>query len=354
VAGGNPGESLSERIARIAREISPTVVRIEIHGGRRIPSRGKGKPKRRNIPDLHRRLRKIYSAPLPIPYTVHFGAGVIIDPEGLILTNNTLVAYDRAIIEVALNDGRVFNGKVLGRDEFLDIALIEIEARGLPVIELGESLDVQPGHFAVAFGNPFGLARDNKPAVNLGTVSAVRKLPVEEIPYAGTVIQTDAAINPGSSGGPLVDIRGRLIGLIAPLVRSTRTGEIVGYAVPVDEIKKRLRLLRAGKILLKAPREIDEEGGSIYRKGYLGVLLDESDRTDRGALVEGVVAGSPAQRAGIKSGDVIIEFNGERIGSSRDLIRQLRHCMPGRLVKIKIHRKGWEKELGIRLGRRDF
>ncbi|MBI2525776.1 MAG: DegQ family serine endoprotease [Candidatus Rokubacteria bacterium] len=260
------------------------------------------------------------------------GSGFAINPNGYILTNNHVV--DGATeIRVTLADGRELPGKVLGRDAKTDLALVKIEASGLPVIPLGSSAALQVGEPVMAIGNPFGLEQ----TVTTGIVSATGRV-IGEGPY-DDFIQTDASINPGNSGGPLINARGEAVGINAAIFTQSGGSVGIGFAIPSNLAKSVVSQLA--------------EAGHVVR-GWLGVaiqpLTPELARgfglpDAHGALVASVAPDSPALKAGIKSGDIITAFNGSPIRRSEELPRAVAATPVGSGVAVTVLRDG--KPLGL-------
>ena len=240
-------------------------------------------------------------------------------------------------IKVKLSDGRVFPGKVRGLDPKLDLALIKIDAgKQLPVAKLGDSDKLRIGEWVMAIGNPFGLEQ----TVTVGIVSAKGRV-IGAGPY-DDFIQTDASINPGNSGGPLFNVSGEVIGINTAIVSG---GQGIGFAIPVNMAKQIVQQLR------------DE--GKVTR-GWLGVVvqplseeLAQSFGLDRphGALVSEVVKDSPAERAGIKRGDVILRFDGQAIDERNDLPKVVATTPVGKAVTVVVFRDGRERELKVEVGK---
>jgi len=266
------------------------------------------------------------------------GTGFIIDKDGWILTNNHVVdgADD---VRVTLLDGRSYAAEVKGRDPKTDIALIKIEPDdGLPAARLGDSDALQVAEPVMAIGNPFGLGH----TVTVGVVSA-KERSIGMGPY-DAFIQTDASINPGNSGGPLINTRGEVVGINSAIYAS---GQGLGFAIPINIAKGIVDQLR--------------ETGTVTR-GWLGVQIQELTPELRetlrapgkgGALVAGVVAGDPAEKGGIKAGDVIVSFDGKEVRSDRDLVAIVGNTEVGRTVKVRLVRDGKEKTLEVKIARRD-
>ncbi|MCX5687239.1 MAG: Do family serine endopeptidase [Candidatus Omnitrophica bacterium] len=266
------------------------------------------------------------------------GSGIIIDKEGYILTNEHVIrGADRML--VTLPDGREFEGKVTGADEYSDLAVIKIESKGyLPFAKLGNSDNVKIGYWAIAIGNPFAFAVKNpEPTVTVGVVSALhRSLPRTDkrTREYSDLIQTDAAINPGNSGGPLVDISGEIIGINVAIFTMSGGSEGVGFAIPINTAKKIMDDLIQGRHV-------------IY--GWIGVIIQDLDsnlveyfglQDKNGVLISRIVDDSPAYRAGLKPGDIVISIDSESIRNTQDLVRQLLKKQVGEITNLGIVRNG--------------
>jgi serine protease Do len=265
------------------------------------------------------------------------GSGFIIDTGGFILTNNHVVEKAEEI-QVALSDGKRFEAKVVGRDPKTDIALILIEA-GTPLtpLPLGDSDQAEVGEWVMAIGSPFGLGN----TVTAGIISAkYRKIGAG--PY-DDFIQTDASINPGSSGGPLLNTMGEVIGINTAIYSQSGGSIGIGFAIPINMAKDLLPQLKKGEVI----------------RGWLGVHIQgvTADLADKfglaeakGALVSEVTEGGPADNAGIVRGDVIISFDGKEIKTMADLPYMVGATPVGKTVKVEIIRKGKSKTLKVKVG----
>ena len=266
------------------------------------------------------------------------GSGVIVRADGYILTNNHVV--DEATeIKVSLADKREFRGKVVGTDPKTDIALVKIDAKGLPTLALGDSSKIRVGDYALAIGDPFGIGE----TATLGIVSATGRGGLDIEDYED-FIQTDAAINPGNSGGALINTRGELIGINTAILAGENGGnQGIGFAVPVNMARYVMeQILQRGKVV----------------RGYLGVVIQELTPNlakgfnvppGKGAIVSDVAPGGPAAKAGLKEGDVIEELNGEPITSANQLRLQIATMSPGTVVHLKINREGKEQDVSVKL-----
>ena len=263
------------------------------------------------------------------------GSGVIVSSDGYIITNNHVVEKSEDI-RVTLFDKRSFRGKVVGSDPKTDIAVVKISAEKLPTAPWGDSDRLQVGEFVLAIGNPFGLSH----TVTMGIISAVGRANVGIADYED-FIQTDAAINPGNSGGPLVNIKGELIGINTAIFSRSGGYQGIGFAVPSNMAKMVMdQLMKQGKIV----------------RGWLGVTIQDVTpeisqkfglKDSKGALVGDISKGSPAEKAGIMRGDIILWFNGKEIkdvGSLRNMVSQSK---VGSQVKLKILRGSKEHEITV-------
>jgi serine protease Do len=275
--------------------------------------------------------------PGPRPENRSLGSGFIISPDGYILTNAHVVAGADEI-NVRFTDKREFKAKVIGTDRRTDIAVIKIEASGLQSVRFGDPSRLKVGEWVLAIGSPFGFEN----TVTAGIVSAKgRSLPQENfVPF----LQTDVAINPGNSGGPLFNMRGEVVGINSQIY--SRTGGFMGlsFAIPIDvalDVQKQLR-----------------EKGRVAR-GRIGVVIQEVTRDlatsfgldrPRGALVNSVEKGSPADRAGVEATDIILNFDGKPVEGSSDLPRIVGATRPGSQSAVEVWRKGATRKLTITVG----
>ncbi len=262
------------------------------------------------------------------------GSGFVISKDGYILTNNHVIEK-ASDIRVKTFSGNVYKAKVVGKDPKLDVALLKITPKkDLTPLPLGDSSKLRVGEWVMAIGNPFGLSE----TVTVGIVSAKGRI-IGMGPY-DNFIQTDAAINPGNSGGPLINMAGEVVGINTAIVKG---GQGIGFAIPIDMVKSILPQLK--------------EKGKVVR-GWLGVYVQEVTpelakafglEKPEGALVSDVVKGSPADKAGIKSGDIIVEFDGKPVKAMHDLPRIVAATPPGKVVKVKVLRKGKKKVFTVKI-----
>ena len=318
--------------AELAERTSPAVVNIRtkktLKGGR---------------PEMPRGFEEFFGNPFEefLPFQPEFevpslGSGFVISEDGFIVTNNHVIE-DVDSITVAFQTGDELEAEIVGRDPKTDIALLRVKnGKPLPALPLGDSDAIRPGDWVVAIGNPFGLEH----TVTAGIVSAKHRI-IGQGSY-DDFIQTDAAINPGNSGGPLINLRGQVIGINTAINPRANT---IGFAVPINMAKSILPQLRAT--------------GSVTR-GWLGVVIQRitpelaesfklGDR--KGALVSKVEPGGPADEAGIRRGDVIVEFNGRPIEQMEELPRNVAETAVGTKVELVVLREGQRKKLEVTVGR---
>ncbi|HSL50456.1 MAG TPA: trypsin-like peptidase domain-containing protein [Candidatus Deferrimicrobiaceae bacterium] len=262
------------------------------------------------------------------------GSGFIIREDGYLVTNAHVVG-DAERIQVRLTDGRRFEGKVVGLDERVDLALVKIDAKGLPVASLGDSNRTRVGEFVLALGHPFGLEQ----TVSFGIVSR-KGAPIQVAAPGFEFIQTDAAVNPGNSGGPLVNMAGEVVGVNS----MAAINGTIGFAIPVNLVKALLpQLAEKGKV----------------EWGWLGVSIAEVPDEEaakfglkeaKGVLIRQVVAGQPADQGGIKANDVVVSVDGSPVEGPRDLQRIISSTPVGTSVKISLMREGKATEVAVTVG----
>jgi serine protease Do len=263
------------------------------------------------------------------------GSGVIVDKDGYILTNNHVIR-DAEEIKVKLSDKREFKGKVIGTDPKTDLAVIKIDSNHLPVIKLGDSEKLKVGETVIAIGNPYGLNQ----TVTSGIVSATGRANVGIADYED-FIQTDAAINPGNSGGALVNVRGELVGINTAIFSTSGGYQGIGFAIPSSMAKIVMdNLIKKGKVV----------------RGWLGVSIQPVTpdiakqfgiKDEKGALVGDVVEDGPAEKADIRRGDVIIEYEGQVVDDPSDLRNSVAGTPPGKKVTVKIMRDGKMQKMDV-------
>jgi len=325
----------------VANAVTPAVVNITSHVAR-MRDRGSRDP-------MDEFFRSPFSpfgfpfgpeGPMPPrePHGGGMGSGVIVSPDGYIITNNHVVD-GASELTVTLPDKREFKAKIVGTDPKTDLAVVKINASNLPYVRWGDSSKLQVGEYVLAVGNPFGL----NSTVTLGIVSALGRGHMGITQYED-FIQTDAAINPGNSGGALVNTAGELVGINTAIVSQTGGYQGVGFAVPANMAKPVYEsLVKTGKVV----------------RGYLGIAIQELTqdlaksfglKQAKGALVSSVAEDSPAERAGIKQGDVIVAYQGNPIEDPAVLQREVTRTPVGTKATLKVIRDGREQEVTVTIG----
>ena len=260
------------------------------------------------------------------------GSGFILSTDGLIMTNAHVVEGADEVI-VTLTDKREFKAKIMGADKRSDVAVVKIEATGLPAVKVGDVSRLKVGEWVIAIGSPFGLEN----TVTAGIVSAKQRDTGDYLPF----IQTDVAINPGNSGGPLINMRGEVVGINSQIYSRSGGSMGISFAIPMDEavrVSEQLKL-----------------SGRVSR-GRIGVQIDQVTKEvaeglgltkAQGALVRGVEAGSPADKAGVEAGDIITKFDGKLVEKSSDLPRMVGGTKPGSRSTLTVFRRGAHKDLTV-------
>jgi len=277
------------------------------------------------------------------------GSGVIIEKDGYILTNEHVIAgADK--ITVTLPDGRELKGELKGTDPRSDLAIIKINARNLPAIKLGDSDEAKIGQWVIAVGNPFAFMLPNpEPTVTAGVISALhRSLPrttMRDRDYTD-LIQTDAAINPGNSGGPLVNLKGEVVGINVAIFSTTGGYQGVGFAIPINVAKRIMNQLIEGKKILYgwlgvSVQDITEDLAEYFKLGK-----------KEGVIVGNVFEGSPAEKGGVKSGDIVLSFEGQSVTNVRALLKLVGTAEVGKKVTVVVLRDNKKKTLAIKVGQR--
>ncbi len=340
---GSTKAQLPPSFADLVAKVSPAVVNIrtvKTIKGPAMPGMFRfGTPGKGQMPDLYEFFRRFFGGPGFMPPRQFkqraLGSGVIVDPEGYILTNNHVVAGADKIV-VKLKNGRELPAKIVGRDKKTDLALLKIPAKHkLPWLPLGDSDKMRVGDWVIAVGNPFGLEN----TVTAGIISAKGRI-IGAGPY-DDFIQTDASINPGNSGGPLVNMKGEVIGINTAIVAH---GQGIGFAIPSNMAKEIMAQLKAhGRVI----------------RGWLGILIQPVTpdiaksmglKEAKGALVADVMKHSPADKAGLKRGDVIVEFNGKPVNDWHELPRMVAATKPGTTAKLLVIRHGHTRPVKVTVG----
>jgi len=295
-------DSYSETVSEVAARASPAVVKIEAE------KRGRGGS----------------------------GSGFVFTPNGYILTNSHVVSGARTL-DVVLHDGRRFPAEVVGDDPHTDLAVVRVKADGLPVLTLGESKPLKPGQLAIAIGNPYGFSY----TVTAGVVSALgRSLRSESGRMMDDIIQTDAALNPGNSGGPLVDSRGRAIGVNSAVILPAQG---LCFAIPIDTAKFVAgRLIEHGRIR-RAFLGLGGQNVAVPR----GLARRLGVDAESGVLVIAVEPGGPAADAGVEEGDLVIGFDGKPVAGIDDLHRAMSEEAIGRASRLTVVRERGPEDLAV-------
>ncbi|HEY6864194.1 MAG TPA: DegQ family serine endoprotease [Burkholderiales bacterium] len=316
---------------RLAEQAGPAVVNITV--SKPAPAQAQGF----DGDDPFSQFFRQFGVPAPKPGPLRgLGSGFIVSSDGYILTNAHVVDGAKEV-NVKLTDRREFRAKVIGEDTKSDIALIKIDAASLPTVRIGDSSHIRVGQWVVAMGSPFGFEN----SVTAGIVSAKsRSLSDSYVPF----IQTDVAVNPGNSGGPLFDLDGNVIGINSQIYSQTGGYQGLSFAIPIDiamHVKDQLQ--KSGKVT----------------RGRIGVTVQGVNQSlaqsfglprPEGALVASVESGSPAERAGIKSGDVILAFNGQAVDDSSTLPMLVADMKPGQSAPVRVWRNGAERTLQVTVG----
>lgn len=271
--------------------------------------------------------------------TAGVGSGVIVSRDGYVLTNNHVV-QDADEIDVELSDGRHFTGKVIGTDDRSDVAVVKIDAKDLVPARLGDSSSMDVGDWVIAVGSPFELDQ----TVTAGIISATNRSGIAILDYED-FLQTDAAINPGNSGGPLVNLRGEVIGINTAINSRSGSNAGVGFAIPSNMASRIMEsIIKNGRVV----------------RGFIGASLEEltldrareaklPDQYRSGAIIENLLDGGPAAKAGLQPGDIVVRMDGKPLRDRATLRTQVALTPVGQSIKLTIFRKGKELELAVRV-----
>ncbi len=334
-----PNEALSMKspIADLVEKVGPAVVNIDVEGTvTRTVNRGM--PDDPFFREFFGDIFRDYTRKVPMKGR---GSGFIVSADGQILTNNHVIA-DADKITVTFSDGKTKEAKVIGKDPTFDIAVIKVEGKDLPTLEMGDSDAIRVGETLVAIGNTLGLGLE--PTVTVGVLSARnRSVHIHDFNFDG-FLQTDASINPGNSGGPLLDMSGRVIGINTAIIASAQG---IGFAIPINMAKQVMNdIVTYGKV----------------RRGQMGVYLQPITediasafelKDTKGALIADVVADSPAEKAGLKRGDVITKLDGKQVEDSVKLSTAVRQHMAGDTIKLEVLRDGKTMKFSVTLAEVD-
>ena len=333
--------------ADLAEQVGPSVVNIRTMEKVTVRESQPGMPDE----EMQELFRRFFGVPLPAPNAPRqqrpnrspqeqeqprgVGSGFIVSSDGFIMTNAHVVDGADQVM-VTLTDKREFKARIVGLDKRTDVAVVKIAATDLPAVKIGDVSRLRVGEWVMAIGSPFGL--DN--SVTAGIVSAKQRDTGDYLPF----IQTDVAINPGNSGGPLINMRGEVVGINSQIY--SRSGGFMGisFAIPIDEaIRVSDQLRSTGRV----------------QRGRIGVQIDQVSKEvaesiglnkTQGALVRGVEAGSPAEKAGLEAGDIILRLDGKTIDKSTDLPRMVGNTKPGSKVTLSVWRRGSQRDLVVTVG----
>jgi Do/DeqQ family serine protease len=329
--------SLEDAFVSVADRVTPSVVNISVKPKKSAPE-GESSEREERFreffgPEFYERFFRRRQP----EDTRATGSGVIVDARGYILTNNHVVE-NAGTVEVRLSDDRKFPGAIVGRDPKTDLAVLKIDvpAGALPVATLGDSDKLRAGQWAIAIGNPFGLDR----TVTIGHISATGRTHVGVATYEA-FIQTDASINPGNSGGPLLNIEGKVIGINTAIVSS---GQGIGFSIPINMARDIMtQLINKGRVV----------------RGWLGIVIQELTpalaegfgvKADGGVLVAEVMKDSPAEAAGFKAGDIVVEFGGTSVKDVSELQRRVAAVAPGQAAPVVVIRDKGQSTLTVKIG----
>lgn len=333
-----PTEEDTNFVVAVVNKVEPAVVRINTSQTVR-----RQVPEEFNDPFFRRFFGDSFSPQPQERVQRGVGSGFVIDAKGLILTNAHVV-NNADIVTVSFSDGRSLDGKVLGEDPVTDIAVVQVPANNLPTIELASSTQVQAGQWAIAIGNPLGLQE----TVTVGVVSAIDRSSSDigakgkRVPF----IQTDAAINPGNSGGPLLNARGQVIGVNTAIIQGAQG---IGFAIPIDTAKRIAdQLITKGRVdhpflginMVSLTPEIKQR---LNNSRNSNVRVE----ADQGVLIVQVVQGSPADRGGLRPGDVIVAINNQPVTKGEQVQQQLEQSGVGNQLPIRVQRGGQTVELTV-------
>lgn len=335
----------------LVEQVSPAVVNIRTTERSRGAAAGPGGGGGQMDEEMQEFFRRFFGVPMPTPpggggtprqrpnprgeqeeQPRGVGSGFILTQDGFVMTNAHVVEGADEVT-VTLPDRREFKAKIVGADKRTDVAIVKIDATGLPFVRMGDVSKLKVGEWVMAIGSPFGLEN----TVTAGIVSAKGRDTGDYLPF----IQTDVAINPGNSGGPLINLRGEVVGINSQIY--SRSGGFMGisFAIPIDEATRVAEQLRTS--------------GRVSRS-RIGVQIDQVTRDvaesiglgrPQGALVRSVEAGSPAEKAGIEAGDIITRFNGQTIDRATELPRLVGNTKPGSRVNLTVFRRGAQRDLAV-------
>ena len=329
--------SVDKAMEALAARVTPAIVNVTVTSKIKADANEEG-----NMPDIQKFFGNQFGMQMPKqgPHIEHgLGSGVIISPDGYIITNNHVI--DGAVdISVTMSDRRIMRAKLIGADPLTDLAVLKVNATNLPSVPLGDSTKLHPGQLVLAFGNPYGF----RFTVTRGIISALnRPNPETDRRKPGAFIQTDAAINPGNSGGPLVNAHGEVIGINTFLISGSGSFSGMGFAIPTQIVKPTVdSLIRDGKV----------------SHGYMGIGISDVTpenskffdlKKAEGAVVSQVEPDSPGAKAGLKTGDVINQLDGQPVSDASQLQLEVGQKKPGTTIKLGVIRNGSTETIPVTL-----
>jgi serine protease Do len=343
VAKDAPPVSLADFNNGFASVVDPALPAVVNISSTKIVKQQRNIPGFFNDPFFRQFFGDQFPPPSPGPQTEReysLGSGVIVNPNGYILTNNHVVS-GASDVEVFTRDRKKFKAKVIGTDSRTDIAVLRVDASGLPTLTLADSSQLKVGDVVFAIGDPFGIGE----TATMGIVSATGRGLGGAIEHYEDFIQTDAAINPGNSGGALIDLRGNVVGINTAIISGGSGGnEGIGFAIPINMARNVMdQIVEHGKVI----------------RGYLGVTIQAVDPDmakvfglshGGGALVGDVSPNGPAARAGIERGDIVLELNGQSVNGPDDLSVRVSEMAPGSVAHLKVFRNGQTRDMDVTLG----
>lgn len=336
---------LSRAFQRVAKNVTPAVVNVTARkGGGPQGDANEGQPQQ--MDDLFRQFfgPQFRSGPrMPVPPRESFGSGVIVSADGYILTNNHVIE-GAELVTVSTGDNAKFTAKVVGTDPATDIAVLKIEGETFPFAPLGDSEQLNVGEWVIAIGNPFSLSH----TVTAGIVSAKGRVQRDlgEVQFQD-FIQTDAAINPGNSGGPLLNLRGQVVGINSAILSRAGGNIGIGFAIPANLAQSVMtQLIDGGKVqrgfVGVVPQDLDDDLARSF--GYSGTS---------GALIAEVSAGSPAEAAGLKQGDIVVRVGSRTTNNANSLRNAIAQIAPGKTAPFEVFRDGKKLTLDVKVANRE-
>ncbi len=345
-------EQIQAHFVDVAKRVGPAVVSISTEATEKVQMRRRsmGSPFSQHGEDPFEQFFEDFFGQIPQQREFKqrgLGTGVLIDPQGVILTNEHVI-HGADKVTVTLPDGREFKGEVKGADIRADLAIVKIQAKNLPFARLGDSDSLKIGQWAIAIGNPFGFAvGGSEPTLTVGVISALHRAiqgPIDR-DYSD-LVQTDAAINPGNSGGPLVNLNGEVIGINVAIFSTTGGYQGLGFAITSNKARAILDDLVQGRKVRYGWFGVNVQNITQELADYFG--LNSKD----GVIVAQVLPGSPAEKGGIKDGDVIRSFDGQIVKDVPDLLRKVGRSQVGKKIALDLFREKKQLTVNVLIGER--